>query len=186
MGATPTDHTPRYEDPMRNGAGGDPKSGSSGGGRISGGGRVRTAVQRVIRGGGTVGESTILQEQARNTREAQSQVQIAEGKNVRVKETSREARREAMRMQGIPTSSQPEPGGQSKNESGRSYDYKVPKSGGGTERKSVQDQTKDRNHDKPHWEAGKVRTDRNGNVKMNNYNRPKLDNNKSKVEYNRK
>ena len=163
---------------MRNGAGGDPKSGSSGGGK------VRSAVQGVIKNGASVGESTIQQEEARNRREAQSQVQIAEGKNIRVRETSREARREAMRMQAIPTSSQP--GEQSKNESGRSYDYKVPKSGSSTERKSVQDQTKDRNHDKRHWEAGKVRTNLNGDVKMHNYNKPKLDNNKLKVEYNRK
>lgn len=90
VGATPTDHTPRYEDPMRNGAGGDPKSGSSGGGK------VRSAVQGVIKNGASVGESTIQQEEARNRREAQSQVQIAEGKNVRVKETSREARRKAI------------------------------------------------------------------------------------------
>ena len=70
VGATPTDHTPRYEDPMRNGAGGDPKSGSSGGGK------VRSAVQGVIKNGASVGESTIQQEEARNRREAQSQVQI--------------------------------------------------------------------------------------------------------------
>jgi hypothetical protein len=98
---------------MRNGAGGDPKSGSSGGGRISGGGRVRTAVQRVIRGGGTVGESTILQEQARNTREAQSQVQIAEGKGTfggkRSTEstTAKESFRKAKEANAIPRSQQP-------------------------------------------------------------------------------
>jgi hypothetical protein len=34
-----------------------------------------------------------------------------------------------------------------------------------------------------HWEAGKVKTDRDGNTRMNNYNRPKLENGKSKVNY---
>jgi hypothetical protein len=58
--------------------------------------KVRSAVQGVIKGGGTVGASTIQQEEARNTSDAQSQVQIAEGKNIRVRETSRAARRKAI------------------------------------------------------------------------------------------
>jgi hypothetical protein len=33
-----------------------------------------------------------------------------------------------------------------------------------------------------HWEAGKVKTD-NGATRMKNYDRPKLDNQKSKVNY---
>ncbi|WP_260379194.1 RHS repeat domain-containing protein [Weeksella virosa] len=95
--------------------------------------------------------------------------------------TSRAARREVMRKEGIPTSQQPK--SQSKNSSGREYSYDVPKKGGGTQTKSVQQQTKDRSHQgQPHWEAGKVKTD-NGRTRMNNYNRPKLDNNKSKVNY---
>ena len=86
-----------------------------------------------------------------------------------------------MRKEGIPTSQQPK--SQSKNSSGREYSYDVPKKGGGTQTKSVQQQTKDRSHQgQPHWEAGKVKTD-NGRTRMNNYNRPKLDNNKSKVNY---
>ncbi len=41
----------------------------------------------------------------------------------------------------------------------------------------------DRSHeDQPHWEAGAVKTD-NGQVRMNNYGRPKLQNDKSKVDY---
>ena len=96
--------------------------------------------------------------------------------------TSREARREVMRKEGIPTSQQPS--SQSKNKSGREYTYDVPKEGGGTEKKSVQQQTMDKSHeDKPHWEAGKVKTDESGNTRMNNYGRPALQNDKSKVEY---
>ena len=95
--------------------------------------------------------------------------------------TSRAARREVMRKEGIPTSQQPT--SQSKNASGREYSYEVPKAGGGTQTKSVQQQTKDRSHQgQPHWEAGKVKTD-NGKPRMNNYGRPKLENNKSKVDY---
>lgn len=52
------------------------------------------------------------------------------------KVTSRAARREVMRKEGIPTSQQPK--SQSKNVSGREYSYETPKSGGGTETKSVQ------------------------------------------------
>src|SRR5690554_329249 len=95
--------------------------------------------------------------------------------------SSRAARREVMRKERIPTSQQPT--SQSKNASGREYSYEVPKAGGGTQTKSVQQQTKDRSHQgQPHWEAGKVKTD-NGKPRMNNYGRPKLENNKSKVDY---
>jgi hypothetical protein len=100
----------------------------------------------------------------------------------KVSSTSRAARREAMRDAGIPTSQQPK--SQSRNSSGREYTYEVPGKGGGTQTKSVQQQTLDRSHQgQPHWEAGQVKTD-NGKVRMNNYGRPKLDNNKSKVNYN--
>ncbi|MBC3879962.1 hypothetical protein H8K35_06505 [Undibacterium sp. LX40W] len=99
------------------------------------------------------------------------------------KETSRAARREAMRDEGIPTSQQPK--SQSKNDSGREYQYEVPKEGGGLQIKSVQQQTMDRGHENdPHWEAGKVRTDpATGEVRMTKHDRPKLTNDKSKVNY---
>lgn len=99
-------------------------------------------------------------------------------------ETSRAARRQAMRDEGIPTSQQPR--SQSKSESGREYLYDVPKSGGGRQTKSVQQQTKDRSHQsEPHWEAGKVKTDTNtGEIRRNQYGTPKLTNDKSKVYYN--
>lgn len=49
----------------------------------------------------------------------------------------------------------------------------------------MQQQTKDQSHkEQPHWEAGRVKTDRDGNTRNNNYNRPKLKNDKSKVNYN--
>ena len=93
--------------------------------------------------------------------------------------TSRAARRKVMRGQGIPTSQQPK--SQSKNDSGREYTYETPGPYGTTETKSVQQQTKDRSHDEPHWEAGSVKTD-NGKPEMNQYGRPKLNNSKSKAE----
>ncbi len=93
------------------------------------------------------------------------------------------ARSEAMRKERIPTSQQPV--SQSKNASGREYQYEVPKSGGGTGLKSVQQQTLDRSHPgQEHWEAGTVKTDPlTGEVRMNDYGRPKLINDKSKVDY---
>jgi RHS repeat-associated protein len=98
-------------------------------------------------------------------------------------ETSRAARREAMRRAGIPTSQQPL--SQSRNKSGYEYTYEVPKPGGGTELKSVQQQTMDRSHiGEPHWEAGKVKVDEAGNPRMNDYDRPKLENEgKKKANY---
>jgi hypothetical protein len=63
-----------------------------------------------------------------------------------------------MRDEGIPTSQQPI--SQSRNASGREYQYEVSKTGGGTEIKSVQNQTLDRSHvNDPHWEAGSVKVD---------------------------
>jgi RHS repeat-associated protein len=101
----------------------------------------------------------------------------------KVLDSSRAARREAMRQAGIPTSQQPI--SQSRNKSGYEYTYEVPKAGGGTELKSVQQQTLDRSHvGEPHWEAGKVKVDEAGNPRMNDYNRPKLENEgKKKVNY---
>ncbi|WP_445371982.1 RHS repeat-associated core domain-containing protein [Methylomonas sp. HW2-6] len=97
--------------------------------------------------------------------------------------TSSQARKEVMRQQGIPTSQQPI--SQSRNSSGYEYQYEVPKSGGGTEVKSVQQQTLDSSHPgQGHWEAGSVKTDPlTGEVRMNDYGRPKLTNDKSKVNY---
>ncbi|UZN08984.1 hypothetical protein M5D10_04005 [Leptospira santarosai] len=97
--------------------------------------------------------------------------------------SSRAARREVMRKEGIPTSQQPK--SQSKNASGREYQYEVPKNGGGKQTKSVQQQTMDRSHpNEKHWEAGKVKTDKNtGEINYNNYGRPKLVSDKSKVNY---
>lgn len=96
--------------------------------------------------------------------------------------SSRAARREAMREQGIPTSKQPV--SQSRNASGREYSYEVPTEGGGKQIKSVQQQTLDRSHtNQPHWEAGPVKADRWGAPQMNNYGRPKLKGDKSKVNY---
>jgi RHS repeat-associated protein len=99
------------------------------------------------------------------------------------KMTPRAARREAMREEGIPTSQQPK--SQSKNDSGREYQYEVPKAGGGTETKSVQQQTMDRSHPgQSHWEAGKVKTDPlTGETRLNQHGRPQLQNDKSKVNY---
>jgi hypothetical protein len=97
--------------------------------------------------------------------------------------SSRAARREAMRQQGIPTSQQPV--SQSRNASGRSYEYDVPKPGGGRETKSVQQQTMDRSHPgQSHWEAGSVKRDPiSGAVRPNEYGTPKLTSDKSKVDY---
>lgn len=88
-----------------------------------------------------------------------------------------------MRDQDIPTSQQPI--SQSKNASGRSFEYEVAAPGGGTEIKSVQQQTLDRSHPgQPHWEAGRVKTDPlTGEVRMTAHGRPKLTNDKSKVNY---
>ena len=112
---------------------------------------------------------------------------VSKGKNAQADSevaenlTSRAARREVMRKEGIPTSQQPK--SQSKNSSGREYTYETPKEGGGTQTKSVQQQTMDRSHQgQNHWEAGKVKTE-NGTTRMNKYGRPKLDNQKSKVDY---
>jgi len=97
--------------------------------------------------------------------------------------SSRAARREVMRQEDIPTSQQPS--SQSRNESGRSYEYEVPQAGGGTEIKSVQQQTLDQSHPgQGHWEAGPVKINQEtGEVRTNQYGRPKLKSDKSKVDY---
>lgn len=88
-----------------------------------------------------------------------------------------------MRDAGIPTGQQPI--SQSRNASGREYSYDVPAPGGGTQRMSVQQQTMDRSHPgQAHWEAGRVKVDPlTGEVRYNNYGRPALTNDKSKVDY---
>ncbi|MBQ7640465.1 MAG: RHS repeat-associated core domain-containing protein, partial [Bacteroidales bacterium] len=97
-----------------------------------------------------------------------------------VQKSSRAARREVMRKEGIPTSQQPI--FQGKNQSGRDYLYEVPTIGGGQTTKSVQQQTLDRSHlDTPHWEAGEVKK-YDGKTEYK-YGRPRLKNGKSKVEY---
>jgi RHS repeat-associated protein len=96
--------------------------------------------------------------------------------------TSRAARREAMRQIGIPTSQQPI--SQSRNASGAEYSYEMPKSGGGKGSSSVQQQTMDVSHpDKPHWEAGQVKVDDNGASRMSKHGRPQLRNGKGKAFY---
>ena len=107
----------------------------------------------------------------------------AAGKIDDVSKTSRAARREVMREQGIPTSQQPE--SQSKNASGREYRYEVPLEYGKKKEKSEQQQTLDCSHENsPHWEAAGVKVDkRTGETQMNPYGRPKLRSNKSKRYY---
>lgn len=139
--------------------------------------------------GGEISGSDVSKETSENVQFATSLaiVIVSKGKNAKAdgevteQLTSRAARREVMRKEGIPTSQQPK--SQSKNSSGREYTFETPKKGGGTQTKSVQQQTMDRSHQgQNHWEAGKVKTD-NGATRMNNYGRPKLDNQKSKVDY---
>ncbi|WP_350289581.1 hypothetical protein [uncultured Croceitalea sp.] len=95
---------------------------------------------------------------------------------------SNAARREAMRQQKIPTSQQPI--SQSRSASGFEYRYTTPKSGGGTQTKSVQNQTMDYSHkNQTHWEAGKTKVDGKGRVLNNKHGRAKLKSDKSKVNY---
>ena len=96
--------------------------------------------------------------------------------------TSRAARREAMRQARIPTSQQPI--SQSKNNSGWEYRYETPQPGGGKGLASVQQQTMDVSHpDQPHWEAGKVKLDDDGNPRMSRHGRPQIRNGKGKGFY---
>jgi RHS repeat-associated protein len=91
--------------------------------------------------------------------------------------TSNAARKDAMRKEGIPTSQQPT--AQKKSAAGNTLTYDVPKKGGGTEKKQVQDQKKDENHG-PHWEAGKPKA----NGQKDPSGRPRMQNDKSKSHYN--
>ena len=100
--------------------------------------------------------------------------------------TSRQARRETMRNQGIstfPRLNNPNP------------NLKIPREGntlirfqnleGGKEYKSSQQQTMDRSHPgENHWETGTVKTNpMTGDIRYNEYGRPKITNDKSKANY---
>ena len=86
-------------------------------------------------------------------------------------ETSRQARREAMRQAGIPTSQQPVK--QAHTPAGRQLHYELPKPGGARKLMVVTHQTTDRvpGHG-PHWEAGPAkqpqRTDPLGRTRVSN------------------
>ncbi len=111
-------------------------------------------------------------------------VSKATGKTAKTVETSRAARREAMRESGIPTSQQP--ASQFKTKSGYVYNYDAPTSSNSKNFKSVQQQTLDRSHpNAPHWEAGNVKM-QDGKVKYNSDGVPSLYNEgKAKVYYRR-
>ena len=111
-------------------------------------------------------------------------VSKATGKTAKTVETSRAARREAMRKSGIPTSQQP--ASQFKTKSGYVYNYDAPTSSNSKNFKSVQQQTLDRSHpNAPHWEAGNVKM-QDGKVKYNSDGVPSLYNEgKAKVYYRR-
>ncbi len=91
--------------------------------------------------------------------------------------TSSAARKDAMRQEGIPTSQQPS--SQKKTPAGTVFDYVLPKPGGGSQHKEVQQQLSDRNHG-PHWEAG---TPKPGG-QVDPLGRNRLKNGKSKSFYN--
>ena len=125
------------------------------------------------------GASKFIKTVDKVTDTAKATDRVADG--AKVVDTSRSARREVMREEGIPTSQQPV--SQSKNLSGREYTYETAKSYGEKETKSVQQQTLDRSHQgEPHWEAGNVKV-RDGQIQYNQYGRVKLDSDKSKVYY---
>ena len=111
-------------------------------------------------------------------------VSKATGKTAKTVETSRAARREAMRESGIPTSQQP--ASQFKTKSGYVYNYDAPTSSNSKNFKSVQQQTLDRSHpNAPHWEAGNVKM-QDGKVKYNSDGVPSFYNEgKAKVYYRR-
>lgn len=91
--------------------------------------------------------------------------------------TSRAARRQAMRENGIPTSQQPV--AQRSSPAGHSYEYEV-QTPAGCERRVVSDQTTDRvaGHG-PHWEAGRAKVP----YRRDPFGRLRVYNDKSKVEY---
>jgi RHS repeat-associated protein len=113
-------------------------------------------------------------------------VMVAEGEGAAVvtseiEMTSNAARRAAMREAGIPTSQQPVPAGQQigprTTAQGKNYEYDVPGKG----RMAVQQTAKPGPNEPhgPHWEAGKIKTE----VRQDPLGRPRLQNDKSRVEY---
>lgn len=118
------------------------------------------------------------QREARARTAADQQSRALEQARVQQLETSRAARLEAMRQAGAPTSQQPV--SQGTTASGRHYTYETPAPGGGTQQMGVQQQTLDRSHlGQPHWEAGRIKS----GGQVNQYGVPRLDNDKSKVNY---
>jgi hypothetical protein len=96
--------------------------------------------------------------------------------------TSRAARHEAMRQQGIPTSQQFDR--QLKTPAGHQYEYSVPGDAGKVTRKIVTDQTTDRVADHgPHWEAGPVKHPDEKDAEVDPLGRLRATNEKSKVNY---
>ena len=75
--------------------------------------------------------------------------------------SSRAARRQAMREQGIPTS-QPPDDQRCDPEGNRQYDYTAPTSGGGETEMVVTHHSADASHPRPHWEAGEAKPDEAG------------------------
>lgn len=105
--------------------------------------------------------------------------------------TRRAARREAMRQESIPTSQQPisqqSPVDKSQFpnvHAGRQQTYEVKVEGGKPILKSVQHSLSDNvpGHG-PHFEAGAVKVDALGNPIKDGIGRPRLQSNKTKVEY---
>nr|WP_306335047.1 DUF6531 domain-containing protein [Streptomyces sp. KL118A] len=90
----------------------------------------------------------------------------------------RQARRDAMRKAGIPTSQQPVKS--IKTDSGYQYVYEVPGPGGGKRTMLVTDNTLDDVADHgPHWEAGPAKEP----LRMDNHGRYRVVNQKVKIDY---
>ncbi|MEU1120734.1 DUF6531 domain-containing protein [Streptomyces sp. NPDC005879] len=89
-----------------------------------------------------------------------------------------QARRDAMRKAGIPTSQQPVKS--IKTDSGYQYVYEVPAPGGGKRTMLVTDNTLDDVADHgPHWEAGPAKEP----LRMDNHGRYRVVNQKVKIDY---
>lgn len=106
-------------------------------------------------------------------------------------ESSRAARREAMRQQDIPTSQQPS--SQRGDAAHKQYTYEVPEEGGGTKTKVVTHHEADpeipgvkNKHPDPHWEAGDAKLDDQGKPRTGNHGEIKYESDKAKVIYKKK
>jgi RHS repeat-associated protein len=132
-------------------------------------------------GGSNVGKTLV------STASKGSGVPRAGNTKAQIPETSRAVRRAVMREAGIPTSQQPvsqqSPRTPDWKPAGRQYTYSVPKAKGGSEIKSVQHSLTDRvaGHGR-HWEGGSVKLDKNRKVVQDSLKRPRLTNNKVKIE----